>query len=226
LRAFFRARWHAGVVIDVRATYLSAAATAVLLVSDVATASAWSRQSVLPGMSVGVLASHLARSVLQVGWFLDGNVTGTTPVVSAVTYYARLADTESRTSALNAGVEKRSAESAERGSLKIAVEAQAALDALRVRLPEEPADRRVAVAHRPGEELLLDEYLRTRLVEIAVHTEDLALNVGVAVRSPESAVAMAIDLLVAAAGERHGDEAVLRALVRRERDLVDALRVL
>lgn len=97
---------------------------------------------------------------------------------------------------------------------------------LRARLAEEPAGRRVAVAHRPGKELVLDEYLRTRLVEIAVHTEDLALSVGVAVRSPEAAVSMAIDLLVAAAVERHGDEAVLRALMRRERDLVEALRVL
>jgi hypothetical protein len=217
---------HAGGVSNVRETYLAAAATAVSLVTDEATVAAWSRESVLPGMSVGVLASHLARSVLQVGWFLDGDVTGTTPAVSAVTYYARLADTESCTSALNTGVEKRSAETAGQGPLKMALEAQAALDALRVRLPKESADRRVAVAHRPGEELLLNEYLRTRLVELAVHTEDLALSVGVAVQFPEAAVSVAIDLLVAAARERHGDKAVLRALARRERDPVQALRVL
>jgi hypothetical protein len=84
------------------------------------------------------------------------------------------------------------------------------------------------IAHRPGEELLLDEYLRICLVEIAVHTEDLALSagVGVAVRSPGSAVSVAINLLVVVGRKRHGDEAVLRALARRERDPVQALRVL
>ncbi|MES2092386.1 MAG: hypothetical protein V4531_01065 [Actinomycetota bacterium] len=84
----------------------------------------------------------------------------------------------------------------------------------------------MAVAHRPGEELLLDEYLRTRLVELAVHTEDLALSIGVEVTSPAPAVSMAVDILVAAARERHSDQEVLRALTRRERDTVDALRVL
>jgi hypothetical protein len=146
--------------------------------------------------------------------------------VSAVTYYARLADTDSRASALNTGVERRSAETAEQGATQVAREAQIALDELRVRLPKEPSDRRVAVAHRPGEELWLDEYLLTRLVEIAIHTEDLALSVGVDVRAPEPAVSAAIELLFAAARERHGDESVLRALARRERDPVEALRVL
>jgi hypothetical protein len=211
---------------DVRATYLSAAATVVSIVADESTVAYWDRESVLPGMSVGVLASHLARSVLQVGWFLDGDVTGTSLPVSAVTYYARLADTDSRASALNTGVERRSAETAEQGATQVAREAQIALDELRVRLPKEPSDRRVAVAHRPGEELWLDEYLLTRLVEIAIHTEDLALSVGVDVRAPEPAVSAAIELLFAAARERHGDESVLRALARRERDPVEALRVL
>lgn len=211
---------------DVRATYLSAAATVVSIVADESTVACWDRESALQGMSVGVLASHLARSVLQVGWFLDGDVTGISLPVPAVTYYARLADTDSRASALNTGVETRSAETAEQGPLHVAQQAQIALDRLRVRLPKEPGDRRVAVAHRPGEELLLDEYLRTRLVEIAIHTEDLALSVGVDVRAPESAVSAAIELLFAAARERHGDESVLRALARRERDPVEALRVL
>lgn len=213
-------------VTDIRATYLAAAATAVSIVADETTAARWDRESVLPRMSVGVLASHLARSVLQVGWFLDGDATGTSLPVPAVTYYARLTDTDSRASALNTGVETRSAETAEQGPLHIARQVQIALDELRVRLPKEPTDRRVAVAHRPGEELLLDEYLRTRLVEIAIHTEDLALSVGVDVRAPEPAVSVAVELLFAAARERHGDDAVLRALARRERDPIGALRVL
>lgn len=210
---------------ETREIYLSAAAAAVAIVTDDATAACWSGDSVLPGMSVGVLASHLARSVLQVGWFLDGDITGEAPAVPASTYYARLSGTSDRDSALNTGVESRGAETAQRGPVRVASEAQSALTALQVRLPAEPADRRVAVAHRPGEELLLDEYLRTRLVEIAVHIEDLALSVGSDARAPGAAVSMAAELLIDAARERHGDAAVVRALTRRERDEVDALRV-
>ncbi|MGW7822045.1 hypothetical protein ACWGLF_28890 [Streptomyces puniciscabiei] len=38
----------------------------------------------------------------------------------------------------------------------------------------ESADRRGAVLHRPYEEMLLDENLQTRCVELAVHLDDLA----------------------------------------------------
>ena len=55
----------------------------------------------------------------------------------------------------------------------VAANASEALHELRIRLEEEPGDRRVAVVHDPGEELLLNEFLRTRLVELAAHTEDL-----------------------------------------------------
>lgn len=211
---------------QIRDIYLEAAEAALSLLQNEQTSFRWRDESVLEGMTVGVLASHLARSILQVGWFLDGDLTGQQSPVSATIYYARLTDTSSRSSALNAGVEQRSAESAARGFALIADEAGDALKELQTRLTTEPADRRVAVAHRPGEELLLDEYLRTRLVELAVHTEDLALSVDVDCAAPPRAVAAAVDLLVDAARARHGDLAVLHALSRRERDDAQALRVL
>jgi hypothetical protein len=57
------------------------------------------------------------------------------------------------------------------------------------------------------------------------------LNSGVRARAvetaevPPEAVAVAVELLVAAGRERHGDRAALRALARRERDGCGALRV-
>lgn len=100
------------------------------------------------------------------------------------------------------------------------------LNRLGDRLTHEPKGRRVAVLHRPGEEMLLEEYLKTRCVEFAVHTEDLALSIDAAHRAPEQAVTIAVELLVAAAKQRHGDREVLHALTRRERDTFDSLRVL
>jgi hypothetical protein len=75
--------------------------------------------------------------------------------------------------------------------------------------------------------MTLDEYLRTRVVELVVHADDLAASVGVEPVPPQPATtAVAIDVLVGVARIRHGDMAVLRALARRERDTVRALRVL
>ncbi|GAA1720154.1 hypothetical protein GCM10009809_14860 [Isoptericola hypogeus] len=210
----------------VRPAYLEAAARAAVLLADPRVASAWADGSVLAGMTVGALAGHVARSVLQVEWFLDGPLDDTLEATSGVTYYARITDAADPGSDLNRGVRARSEESAAAGPVAVAGDTAAALDRVRDRLLREPADRRVAILHRPGEEMLLDEYLRTRCVELAVHTDDLALSVGADARAPEAATAVAIDLLVGAGAARHGSLAVLRALTRRERDEVGALRVL
>ncbi len=211
---------------SVRTQYLAAADSALTLIEHERTAEWWHRPSALEGMTVGALAAHLARSVLQVQWFLEGEVTGNAPLVNAASYYARLEGTASRSSALNQGVELRSRETAEQGATSLSASARMTLEGLRSRIPDEPPERRVAVAHRPGEELLLDDYLRTRLVEIAVHIEDLALSLQLDHSAPPEAIATAAELLFAVARERHGDTAVLRAMSRRERDLGDALRVL
>lgn len=214
-----------GMTDGVRKAYLQAAESAVRLLAIEQVARCWETESVLPGMSVGGLAGHLARSVLQVEWFLDGQVLGAEPV-SPVRYYARLVGTAEPQSALNVGVRARGEETAAAGPTEVAEQARTAWERLSRRLDEEPVDRRVAVLHRPGEEMLLDGYLQTRCVELAMHIDDLALSVDVPGQVPGAALAIAVDVLVAAARDRHGDRAVLHALARRERDVDHALRVL
>jgi hypothetical protein len=209
----------------IRKAYLLGAERAVQLLATEEVARCWGEESVLPGMTVGGLAGHLARSVLQVEWFLDGETAGSEPV-SPVRYYARLVGTSLPDSALNVGVRARSEETAAAGPAAVAEQARAAWQRLAQRLGQEPADRRVAILHRPGEEMLLDGYLQTRCVELAVHLDDLVLSVGADGQTPEATLAIAVDVLVAAARDRHGDQAVLHALARRERDSDQALRVL
>lgn len=204
--------------------YGAGADVAVELLTSDAVAQAWDDDAVLDGMTVGEVAAHLARSVLQVEWYLDGPLTPDAAPVDAADYYADLSGTTDATSELNTGVRARSAETAAAGRDALVRDVTAARRRLRVRLPHEPDDRRMTVRHH-GHTLLLDEYLATRCVELAVHTEDLALSVGSAVRAPATTTAVAVDVLVAAARRRHGDVAVLHALARRERDDVDALRV-
>ncbi|MDQ3879299.1 MAG: hypothetical protein M3290_13275, partial [Actinomycetota bacterium] len=62
---------------------------------------------------------------------------------------------------------------------------------------------------------------------LLVHTDDLAVSIGVPTPEPRPEAAdAAIANLVSVARRRHGDTAVLRALTRRERDEGNALRVI
>jgi hypothetical protein len=76
-----------------------------------------------------------------------------------------------------------------------------------------------------GGTMNLDDYLQTRLVEIVVHDDDLAMSVGLPTNIPAEAISLAVDHLFAVARLQHGDLAVLRAFARRERDESQALRV-
>jgi len=187
--------------LPVKDSYVEAANQVVNLLANPRVASRWDRPSALPQMTVGALAGHLGRSVLQVETYLAAE------------------------SALNVGVRQRAAESAAGGHPALMAEVTHCLQSLRERLPVEHPDRRVAVFN--GRILFLDQYLRTRLIEITVHLYDLALSVGLPTPAiPEVALGTAIEVLVAIARARHGSLAVLRALTRRERDPDAALRVL
>jgi len=73
----------------------------------------------------------------------------------------------------------------------------------------------------------LDEYLVTRLVEIVVHGDDLAASLGVdASALAGSTFNRLIDYLLIVAWHAHGRACVVWSLSRRERDAVEALRIL
>ena len=208
---------------NVREAYLGAAAVAVDLLGRREVGDKWEDPSCLPELSVRGLAGHLARSVLQVEWFLDMDEPEQPPI-SAVQYYAELTGVEDLDSELNVGVRSRGEETAAGGWARLYLDCGNSVDRLRERLLGLDPTRRVLAF---GRSLTIDEYLKTRLIELTVHLDDLASSVGVPLPPvPEAATTQAIAVLVGVARARHGDKAVLRALTRRERDKVDALRVL
>jgi hypothetical protein len=208
---------------DIRQAYLDAAAIAVDLIGSRETGDKWNDDSVLPSFTVRGLAGHLARSILQVEWFLDMPQPDDPPV-TAVQYYAELAGVDDVESELNVGVRARGEETAGGGWARLYLDVGKVYERLRERLPAVPADTKVLAI---GRSLTVDEYLKTRLIELTVHVDDLALSLGLpAPALPEPATTFAIAVLVGVARARNGDLAVLRALTRRERDAGDALRVL
>ena len=93
----------------------------------------------------------------------------------------------------------------------------AALDPLRARLAGEPADRIVHLPWRSWS-LTLDDLLLTRIIELAVHSDDLAVSVDIATPAlPAHVTDPVLQTLVLVAARRHGTVALLRALSRAER---------
>jgi hypothetical protein len=208
---------------DIREVYLATCRASLELLAEPAVATHWTDGSVLPEFSTGGLAGHLARSTMQVEWFLDAEEPTDEPI-TAVDYYARLEGVHDRNSELNVGVRARSDEMAAMGPDRLAESVQQTLDRLGPRLRREPDTRQLTAF---GRTLRLDEYLRTRVVELTVHIDDLARSVGV--EPPQvrrDAYTSAISTLVEVGRSKHGDLAVLHALTRRERDVHDALRIL
>jgi hypothetical protein len=109
---------------------------------------------------------------------------------------------------------------------------QAALTASRdqlVRLLDNAeAARAVAVIRVSGAQVPLRDYLRTRVLELVVHGDDLICSVpGLAAPGPPpGSLEVSLGVCLQLAQGRVGGLAVLRAFTRGERALPGALRVL
>lgn len=210
---------------DSRTAFLEAAAVAANLLGRFEVTDHWNESSILPGFNISGLAGHRLRGIRTVEKYLDGS-QHEGESITAAEYYESIAITADISSSLNRDVRSRGEEEVTIGSHAVAIEAHSLIERLGARLVAETVDRHLLVLGDLS--ISLDEYLRTRIVELVIHTEDLALSVGL----PEAAkfapvvATVAIDTLVDLARFRHGDWAVLRALARRERDAVSALRVL
>jgi hypothetical protein len=73
----------------------------------------------------------------------------------------------------------------------------------------------------------IEAYVATRVVELVVHSDDLATSVALPpLAVPPTAAAVAIEIFVELARARTGDLEVIRAFTRSERSKPDILRVL
>jgi len=215
---------------EIRALFCEAAEATTPLLAEPTLVERFDGPSALAEFTVRGLAGHLLRAMTSVETYLDrpGPDAGSkaaAAVISAATYYAKVMGTATDiNSDLHRSVRQRGVEAAPGPPGEFAGVWAEAVDRIRGRLAAEPAGRSVQVY---GDLVLaLDDYLITRLVELVVHADDLAASLGVAPPPmPTAATGLAIATLVEVARVHHGDAAVLRALTRRERDTVEALRV-
>jgi hypothetical protein len=202
---------------SIRAAYLQAAATVGPLLRDPAVAAAWAGPSALAEFSVHGLAGHLASQIFMVGNGLAA-ADSELEAVAVQDHYARVTWIDSPPdSDFNTAIRGNGEQTASVGAAALADEVDAAV-----------ADQREALASMPEAHhvttpaglwsLRLDDFVLTRLMEIAVHSDDLAVSVGVETPAlPEEALTPVLALLTGVALRRHGQAAMLRALSRRER---------
>lgn len=198
-------------------TFLDAAGTAEQLIGSTAVADRWEDASALEGYSVGGLAGHLARAVLTVEHYLDQPVPDGAPTDAAGYLVRALASHDPVSSDFHGRVRQRGEQVASRGQEALVAELREARLVLTDRLAAVEPGRHLAVLD--GTVLPIEEYLETRLVELVVHLDDLAVSV--AQDGPGDLPAAAFETVAAVlarlAVRRAGPLATIRSLARRER---------
>lgn len=196
--------------------FIEGAGVVALAIGDGAVGGAWDRPSVLEGQRVGGLAGHLARGgVWVVDEYLGEDVlaapAGAPDFASAGDYYASFAETA--TPEMHQAVRDRGAAVATVGQDALVAQVLARTAVLEERLSTLSPDHLMSVI--AGKRIRLGDYLVTRMVEQAVHLDDLARSVG---RDPwplpDGLWDVVFEVGLEIARRRHGNDALGRALFR------------
>ncbi|MFM9709227.1 MULTISPECIES: maleylpyruvate isomerase N-terminal domain-containing protein [Streptomyces] len=196
--------------------FLDTAEVASRLLRSPVLAERWEQPSALAEFRISGLAGHLARAVFNVErWLAELPPAGGKPI-DAVAYFLSGAGPAPH---LEDAVPRRIREVGEHeaagGPATLVKEFDAARARLAVQLPTMPLDRPVGVF---AQVLPLDQCLLTRLVELVVHLDDLAVSLEAPTPSvPTEATDLVIACLTRMAVVRHGVLPVMRILARRER---------
>jgi hypothetical protein len=199
----------------IRDAFLDSAEAAATLLREPVLADQWSAPSALADFTTGGLARHLANQITSTVTYLAAapgasaipvleHFTGNTWVTSGVD------------SADNIGIRRRGEHAATLTTAAgLADDVDAALAELRKTVPAEPAERIIDLGDWG---LRIDDFLLTRVLELVVHADDLAVSLNLPTPPlPATATEATIQLLARLAAWRQGPLPVVRALARRER---------
>lgn len=184
------------------------------LIDSPETAARWSDPSALAGMTVGALCAHLVRAAGATIAYLDRTPADAQPdgdLLTPITYFRAAVEAP-----IHEQIKDVSAEEAAIGHAAMATMCRQLAADLAERLDAEPADRLLGALG--GRMLTLDDFCRTRLIELLLHIDDLVTSTGVP--RPEidpRGPAEVIDICVGIAADRHGNWGVLATLARHER---------
>jgi hypothetical protein len=189
------------------------------LVATQEVAAGWERESSLPGFSVGGLARHLVSQFADAVGFLriqppppHAAVVSLAELYERTDWFAATVDSDENTSIRDDFNEMAAGGHGE--SVGILEQAVADLPAAMAGAGE--------TTFVPWQDcsLATDDFLVVRLMEAVVHADDLAVSVGLPTPAFDDDVLHPALALLAMLGERrHGQDAAVRALSRKERAL-------
>ncbi|GAA3626984.1 hypothetical protein GCM10022267_11570 [Lentzea roselyniae] len=177
----------------------------------------WDKPSALPEFGVSGLVGHIGYQALPLPSMISSPV-GDEPVVSLMEHYARANWTELEVDSefhtrIRAGGEKIAAE----GRDALCDRFEQTLGELAKTLPGQD-NRPVRMPHWGPWAVPLDDYLVSRLMEFVVHSDDLAVSVGLDTPEfPRHVNETVIDLLTRMSLNRHRAVDLVRAFSRKER---------
>ena len=177
----------------------------------------WDAESACAGMTVGGLAFHLANQVGFAVRLLPAAPSEEAPI-PVEEHYRRAAwvrtglDEEA-----NVGIRTSANAEAGGGFEELRTKVAEDLDALPAVLSATSLADPILIPWQ-GWALTVHDLLVTRLMEMLVHSDDLAASLDVPTpQFPDEAVRLVLGLLTSVAVERHGQTALLRALSRPQR---------
>lgn len=199
---------------ETRSLVVDAVTTAADVIGAESTAARWNDPSALEGMTVGALSAHLVRAAGATIAYLERTPVDQRPddeLLTPVTYFRAAVEAP-----IHDRIKDVSADEAAIGPQATAEKCRRLGTELAERLAGEPEDRLIAALG--GRMLSLDDFCRTRLIEVLLHIDDLVASTGqerptLDPRGP----AEIIDICMGIAHDRHGAWGVLHALARSER---------
>lgn len=206
----------------VPADFLRAGASALDLIGRVEVLNGWSEPSALAEMSVGALAAHLGSQVLTAHAAVTAGaaVTQERPV-PLLEHYQRVPWVKAPLDdPANVTIREGAEEAARTGHDGLVVSVQNALRDLATAFTTTLPTGLPPAIRMPWWDwsLSFEDFLVTRVMEIVVHSDDLAVSVDVEPPElPQTVLGPVLALLVGVSLQRHGQPAVVRALSRSER---------
>jgi uncharacterized protein (TIGR03083 family) len=210
------------------AAFFEACEWAESVLASPVVSSRWSEPSVLAEFSVGGLSAHLVHTVGRLEHSLVDPVPPDLELVDLATAFGQnfLASSEEIMEGMPALIRQSAEERAGAGHDDLLRSFRERVLRLRSSLPATSASQLVPLLSVPKGALDLATYLKTRVVELVVHTDDLAVSVAQDPGPiPDGAADVAIEVVVALARARHGSRAVVVGFSRSERADLDSLRV-
>ncbi|HSV40549.1 MAG TPA: maleylpyruvate isomerase family mycothiol-dependent enzyme [Nocardioidaceae bacterium] len=179
----------------------------------------WKEASALGGYTIGGLVAHVGAAVAWLGAVIDTSEPEGVPVIGLGDYYGPFAvrTNDDLDSAVHTMLRAQGERGAEAGATDTVAKLRTRVDKLGQRLTDEDGSRLLDLRPSLPVTMRLDDFVATRVVELVVHGDDLAVSAGITAQPPPEGSASTIETLMTTVVTQHGDLEVIRALARSER---------